>query len=367
MKIGKQSLKNLISFLVFMLLILEVYVHCTYLFRNTNRSGRLNVLGLYYEKEDSIDVICIGGSNVFMYWDCMYAWNKYGFTSYNYSVSHMASESTISAIEDIKRNQDPAVIVLDVRKLLPDYADNKIGIAVRSVVDSWDLNFDRLKTIKYFCDLHDIPLEDAITAYIDLIQYHDNHEALADNMNWQLIDNRINEPIDTDDFYKGFYIEKKHTFYTEPEIVPEDTEDLNEEQEKIYRDILEYCSEKEINLFLTASPYVMDKKEAMILNKMDEIAKEYGFPFFDGHKYVDEMGLDYKLDFHDENHVNVIGADKYTDYLAGLLSDNYNLPDHRNDPSYSSWDEVYDIYIDAVEAAQIQIKEYIEAENQAIE
>ncbi|MDE7016363.1 MAG: hypothetical protein K2P65_02145, partial [Lachnospiraceae bacterium] len=90
MHFQKPKIKKFIAFLVFLLLIWEVFIHCTYLFRDTYRAGRQNLVGFYSEKEDSLDVVLIGASSVYRYWDCMYAWKGYGIASYDYSVGSMS-------------------------------------------------------------------------------------------------------------------------------------------------------------------------------------------------------------------------------------------------------------------------------------
>ena len=43
--------------------------------------------------------------------------------------------------------------------------------------------------------------------------------------------------------------------------------------------------------------------------------------------------------------MNYTGSLKTTKYLAKYLKDNKNLPDHRNDDTYKSWNKYYKKYI----------------------
>lgn len=205
------KVKNFTLCLIFLLLIGELFVHCTYLFRDTSfRTGRLNILGFYYEKQDSLDAVFVGGSNVYRYWDCMKAWNEYGFTSYDYAVDGMLGATTIYAIEDIMKHQKPDVIVCDVRKMLSCAEDNEIDARFRKAIDAQDLNINRMKAIQYFSSLHNINLKEALPAYIDFIYYHNNLDALSTESNWKLMDNRVHQSIDQY-HYKGFGIIGMHT------------------------------------------------------------------------------------------------------------------------------------------------------------
>ena len=46
------------------------------------------------------------------------------------------------------------------------------------------------------------------------------------------------------------------------------------------------------------------------------------------------MNLDYRYDFYNGNHVNIYGAEKYTNCLSEYLVKNYNLPDRRGEKEY---------------------------------
>ena len=41
----------------------------------------------------------------------------------------------------------------------------------------------------------------------------------------------------------------------------------------------------------------------------------------------------------DESHLNYYGADKFTGYLGKDITDRFELPDHRGDKKYKSWEE----------------------------
>ena len=49
----------------------------------------------------------------------------------------------------------------------------------------------------------------------------------------------------------------------------------------------------------------------------------------------EELGLDFDKDYYNSKHVNYIGAEKYTRYLAAFLQDRYEIPNRRNDPNYA--------------------------------
>lgn len=62
-------------------------------------------------------------------------------------------------------------------------------------------------------------------------------------------------------------------------------------------------------------------------------------------------GLDRSRDFSDNSHLNYFGGSKLTDYLGRLLSQEFSIPDHREDPGLANiWDADYTAYLDLVDS-----------------
>ncbi len=81
----------------------------------------------------------------------------------------------------------------------------------------------------------------------------------------------------------------------------------------------------------------------MEANRAYAVAEEYGIPYVNFLEYDDI--IDYRTDLYDSySHVNASGARKITSWIGGFLREQYSLPDKRNDPAYSYWDEDYKEY-----------------------
>ena len=52
-----------------------------------------------------------------------------------------------------------------------------------------------------------------------------------------------------------------------------------------------------------------------------------------------ELAYQPAVDSMDHTHLNYHGAVKLTSWLGQHLHDKYNLPDHRGDPAYASWEQ----------------------------
>ncbi len=358
----KQHAGRMIKVILFLTILFLFFLFFTYLFRNTDYNARQNVLDFYAE-DTELDAVFIGASNVYRYWDPMGAWEKEGIATRNYAVSSMDAATYLSAVKDIMKHQDPKLIVVEARRFRNVGDTDTVTLGARNMLDSLDYDFSRLQAVHYYCRQMEIPWKEALSLYIDLIQYHDNYDALTSKLNWQLADNRSTNNKIERQTYKGYAISAEHIAYEDP------SENLTEEISyetgnglRLYTELLEYCQEKEIPLLIVSMPMVITEEESKTLNALAETAKEYGVPFLDMNGLYEEIGLDFSEDFYDPHHVNVLGADKVTAYLAGYLKEQYQLTDHRNDPLYASWDSLFEEYTLQAEKARTEVREKLEKE-----
>lgn len=345
MKFLNDRVRRFIAFVLFLFLAWEVFLHCTYLFRNAETEGRQMILGFYSEEENSLDMVMVGSSAVNRYWDCMSAWNHYGIASCNYSTPAMNIGTTIAALKDIEKRQQPDVIVIEVRKVIERYLDMEEKSSTQNILDSLDYNLDRLKAVDYMRRLRGLSVKDTLSEYIELMEYHNNRTVLTNEKNWEYWDNRAEKSVDKYGFYNGFLVVDRHELLEEPvDVWTEETMTLNDTAEKAYTDILKYCHSKEQNVLLVVAPYQVTKEDEMQINRMMELAEEYEIPFLDANRYYDEMAINFSSDFYNQDHVNILGAEKYTDFLAQYLKEHYVLPDRRDDVEYTKWQEDYEKY-----------------------
>lgn len=362
----KQKLKQLVAALIFIILAFEVFIHCTYLFRNTNRMARQSLLGLYCEEDNSLDVVCVGASSIFTFWSPMQAWDSYGFTSYNFSTSAMSRATILTAIKTIRKSQSPELLIIEVRPFLSLEELTSIEYPERNVLDSIDYDFNRLNGVKYLFDNADLSKSEIMTEYMELAQYHNNKSALAQELNWELIDNRLNSSPDGNGYFKGFPISTSHAYQSKDKFKLSD--EVSDEVSKLYMDVLQYCRKNDLEILLVATPWmIMDEDRSRLINKMKLIAEKYGYGFIDGNQYFDEMDLDIMTDFKDRSHVNILGAKKWTEFVGNYLVQNYNMPDHRNDNKYDSWNMVYKMYEKEEETAISQIWDVIQNHDTSLE
>ena len=95
--------------------------------------------------------------------------------------------------------------------------------------------------------------------------------------------------------------------------------------------------------------------------------REAGFEILDmnSDEVLTELGFDYTKDFRSNDHVNVYGALKVTDYLASYVRERYGLQDRRMDTSLTEWQEDYVALMNAL-LSQTQDEAYAENIRQRI-
>lgn len=359
----KQNAGRLLKVAVFLSIIFLLFLFFTYLMRNTDYNARQNVLD-FYEEENELDVVFIGASSIYRYWNPMKAWETEGIATRNYSVSSMHLATYLPAIKDILQTQKPKLIVVEARRFSRKSGENEgILMGARNMLDSLDYNVSRLKSVNYYCKKMDVPWEDAISLYIDLIQYHDNYEALTTALNWKMADNRIGDEYIEEKNFKGYALSSKSVAFEDPsENLVDGTTELNENSLILYDDLIRFCQENEIPLLILAMPMVITEEEAIEINSLKAITASYGVPFVDLNQNFAELELDFSTDFLDAHHVNVLGSEKVTEYLASYLAEEYDLEDHREDSAYASWDTLYEEYSMEAEKARAEVREKIEEE-----
>lgn len=341
-----KKLKSLLTCLGFLCVTAIIFVLLTYLFRPTTRSGRANVMSYYNEEKNGIDVIALGASGTYRYYDPMVAWDAHGYTSFTYAVASMQGAAFITALKDIYRTQSPELVILDARRFTTRHTATELNPNVQRYMDCLDLNLNRAAGIHYFCSMYDVPLSKSIISYLDLTQYHDNYYSLWDKGHWSHI---LNRGANAPGSYKGFIGSRKVRPFapfdgkqTQKELAPAPS------VVKTYTDVLDYCEKTGIPILLVVSPCDYNETSMMEINYLERVARERGLPFLNlnTQEIYADMGVDFGADFYNSSHMNILGAEKYTRYLSDYIAEHYAFADHRGDPAYDEWNVLYTDYRD---------------------
>lgn len=94
---------------------------------------------------------------------------------------------------------------------------------------------------------------------------------------------------------------------------------------------IEFCQKQGMEVLLLRTPdptWTVEKH-----NVIQQCAEKYKVPFLDccEKNIYQEIGIDWKVDGNDSQHLNYHGATKFTKYLGEYLTANYELKDHRRE------------------------------------
>ena len=315
------------------------FVLLSYLMRPITTS-RKNICGFYAEEKNSLDVVFVGGSVCYTSWEPLRAWNEWGFTSYNFAIDAMQPQVIKYALEEIKKTQSPELYVIDLRPFqygdVVGKQDTEINMErvapFRNFVDNIKYSSNRFWAIENGAP----KLEEKWTYHFDIAKYHSGISTFLNIQNWQYIFNE-----------KSLYTKGFEGYAEAIEFEPfdvrgvTDSMQLGVELNLIFEDLLEYCSQTEMRVLFLVYGYGSSPEDQQKYNYMKTLITDKGFDYLNMNEYLYEMQLDFMTDYHDADHVTVLGADKYTNFLGVYLTENYDLPDKREDVAYMQWNKDY--------------------------
>lgn len=261
--------------------------------------------GFYSEKTDSLDTFFIGNSNAYAGFSPMVLWKNYGYTSYVCAEAGQNISQASFLFDEIVSKQKPKLIVLEVDELYGSGYQDLVNTTINRVVPLL-YNHSRWKTIK-----------------LDQIFRKTNYTKHRKN--------------------KGFWPCEKTVAYEGPEYMrkSDDHDCFSKGIYHVLKHLISKCNKHNVSFMLTHLPSAENWNYARH-NAVEEFAKQNHLLFLDLDCERDLIKFDLKTDFRDGGaHMNSSGADKCTLRIGEFINKNYNLPDHRGDQLYHSWNDDY--------------------------
>ena len=294
-------------------------------------------------RDREYDVLFFGTSNVIDDVFPMELWKEYGIVSYNCGGTSNYLPTTYWVLQNALDYVTPKVVVIDCLRLADDEKCPYLARAHYSL-DAFPLSMTKINAVR---DLMDDPggntaLEAEKAANIA------QSPSLELLWNYTIYHSRWNE-LDDDDFSPAASREKGAE--TRIDVVPgklkridrDLTSEAGHTGEVYLRRMIEDCRERGIEVMLTYFPFQASEEAQMEANRAYAVAEEYGIPYVNFLEYDDI--IDYQTDLYDSySHLNVSGARKVSSWIGRFLMEQYSIPDKRNDPAYSYWEEDYREY-----------------------
>ncbi len=298
------------------------------------------MISQYYREAGGHDVIFVGDCEVYANFTPMEMYRQAGITAYVRGSSQQLIWQSYYILEETFQYEIPQVVVLNVNAMRYDepvseaynrltidkmrWSSAKVGIILASMTEEESFLSYVFPILRYHSRFDELTAED----FTYLFQVKDN------TWNGHLMNKEIN-PVGT--------------LPTKRILSSYDFGDICWE----YLDkILQLCQDNGVELVLIKAPslypYWYDEYDAQI----EQYAADNGLDFYNFLDVTEEIGIDYTQDTYDAGlHLNLTGATKLSTYFAEILSQEYGLADHRDDPEIApEYDEKLRLY--DIEAAK---------------
>ncbi len=344
--------KHIFRLSAFLLIVACILVILCDLFEypNSHMSERFKTYESF--EKNTVDAVYIGTSGTDRFWLSAKAFEDYGMTVYPLSIEALPSWNTLNVVKYAFKYQNPKLVIIDTRSFLWNPTENVNTDAKRSrrVADQFSLfSYNRIdainRSLKMMNEIDPTVKKFDLSYYLPFIRYH--------NM-WSDEDFTFGEIGRSGTKYLGYRFVSNKSIriraIDEP-VFSDKTAELDKYNTFYLHELIDYFKENKIDALFVSSPRQIDESNVYLNNAIYKIIREESMNCinFSEKENVEKYQFDYSHDFFDEGHTNFYGAVKYTDYFAKYLSDNYDLPDHREDEKCAEWHGVYEYICSQIE------------------
>ncbi len=300
--------------------------------------GLYNVLGLkdsisefFEEPKNTMDIVYVGPSNVYLHFNTTLAFQEYGFTTGLLSNGAQSPAVMEYLIKESRKYQNPKLYILDITKFIESLSDISEG-NLRLSLDAMPFSWNRIEAINSTLKYYHLNFKDYINYYFRFLKYHNS---------WKKISKQNFTKIEF--VFKGFMFNSENI-----QIKPQkllnwnyEIETIETENQYVLNNLLNYLDKENLNCIFVIPKKNFDETRMKKMNFITKIIENRNYKVINFNK-IDDFQIDSENDFLDVSHLNIYGSTKFTLYFAKYLHEHYDLPDHRNDKKYNSWNEDYD-------------------------
>lgn len=307
--------KIFLRFLIFFALFLLLYAYMCFVFLPKDEKdfgyGKYYGSQSYkYEKDNTLDVILFGNSDLYNGFSTMDFYEQTGATSFVMSAGQQTVRRIVAQVKKTLKKQKPKLVVIET-----------------------DCFFTKNKTVggSFWYDM---------APFVAPFKYHTRWKQLE----WKDFYCKPGAKRPSNCF-KGFLYETKNShFKVDPDFMKKDerAERIQKSVKSDVKKILSLCEKKYIDVMFITFPSCTSWSMAKH-NAVEKMCNLANVPYIDMNIDNDEFKFDYANCFKDNgNHMNYRGAKSATDYVTGFIKKNFQLPDRREDEKYQEWNELYD-------------------------
>ena len=362
--------KKISKVIIFVLLFLIIFYKISPIFTiGQNASPTIGTYSSFYkEPENSLQVVTLGNSRMTYGWNALSLWENTGIPSYDLSTFSQPGVFIKYLMEEVRKTQENPLFIVDVNCFRKDQVYLLNEASIRRVTDCLPFSKNKREMIEAALELYPVAMDYQIAKNADdektvkkLKEEKENVSKLSYYWSFLKYHSRWTE-LDEFDFtgkrnaFKSV-IEYESLFNVTPLKDPKlttKTASLDEIQIALLSDLLSYVKENEINVLFVSLPAKLHTEYAMQVNQIMTVLESEGYTCLDFNKEdrYQELGISFKTDFSDIDHLNLEGSKKFMDFMGSYLTNNYSVTDQRGVAGYESWDEAVVAYDEYVEEMQ---------------
>lgn len=340
---AKKIISTLVFFAIFVIIV-NVVTHLLISGASSSERTQYSV-----QSENTIDVILAGPSTMLVGISPMLLYEEYGIISYNISMGGQTIPMTYYNLAMALETQTPQIVIMDICYFFCNTTiDVKQPQRLHQLLSSTDFSWKKLPAIFNIAEKSD---------WVDYIFPMAFYHELWKNL-------ETPQAAYETKYQKG----GKTYFHTISPKVLSNPFFVCDESEKISvneyilsleytKKIIELCRENNITVVFTNLPsYTIGETthgDGISLQKMwngfADYAENEQLDYINYMHILDEIEFDFAEDMADWRHANYWGQQKLTSHLGRYIQNNYNIPDRRDDPDYSVWNEQYILYLEEIE------------------
>lgn len=333
-----------------LLLFCQLFATSDRILKEKTPHGIQQTLAVYQQPKDTVDVLVLGSSHVFCGVNTAQLWKKYGIAAFDFASSEQALWVSYHYLLEFCKYQKPKVVVLDFYTAAAYPEDYMYANAFLD--DSlYGMRFSPNKLALMAACFGDDP-ELWNKYFPNFSSYHDRYSML-DDKDWEAA---LGYDAEEYTVFKGFEPLFEGTSVPTPNPDTEEVAPPSDKNILYLNKIADYTEAHGIELYITVVPYNLndsveegsEQHEDWRYNWLEQVwlperqAKGSTHICFDNvMRHIGDTGLDYEggRDLADySGHLSYRGSKRFSNYLGQELQARYDLPDHRDDPVWSSWD-----------------------------
>ena len=268
------------------------------------------------EPENSVDVVCVGNSDIRSGFVPTELWEKYGYTSVVSSFTRQSISDSQRELKEICKSQKPKLVILEIDSLYD-------GRGPKDIINSHDTTLEN-----FFDSLKPDAFENKISRDYSIFTFHNI---------WKDYNKKSRRSKYAHGYLYSDVIKKME--YQDYMAKTNELDVPNYTNTQQLRAFVKFCKEKNLPVLFLELPSISSWTYARH-NAVQNLSDELRVELLDLNLLYDEVGIDMRNCFRDGgNHLNYFAASAATDYVGKYIGENYGIESRRDDAELAEyWD-----------------------------